>query len=161
MPVPFTYRQEGRLLARRVFQYPDDESLHPQRGAIILADGKRWVCSGPVREGERIVALDLLRGLAVLGILVTNIQHFAMFAGTTRDPTLQGDLSGANFGVYALTFLFFYTHVFNSLLLKRQRCRWHFFLGFILRPSANETISNLGAERTDACWLPICPYVYQ
>jgi uncharacterized protein len=60
---------------------------------------------GPVAESERIHALDVLRGLAVLGILVTNIQHFAMFAGTARDPTLYGDLHGANFWVYALTFV--------------------------------------------------------
>jgi uncharacterized protein len=59
---------------------------------------------GPVTEGERVQALDVLRGLAVLGILGTNIQHFAMFAGTTRDPTLWGNLDGANFWVYALTF---------------------------------------------------------
>lgn len=60
--------------------------------------------SGPVAEAERIVALDVLRGVAVLGILLTNIQHFAMYAGTTRDPTLYGDLQGANLAVYALTF---------------------------------------------------------
>jgi uncharacterized protein len=63
---------------------------------------------GPVCETERIIALDVVRGLAVLGILVTNIQHFAMFAATARDPTLYGDLNGANFGVYALTFIVFY-----------------------------------------------------
>lgn len=68
--------------------------------------------TGPVRETERIVVLDVVRGLAVLGILVTNIQHFAMFAGTARDPTLWGDLSGANFWVYALTF----TLVFQKFL---------------------------------------------
>jgi uncharacterized protein len=60
--------------------------------------------AGPVTEGERVRALDVLRGLAVLGILGTNIQHFAMFAGTTRDPTLWGNLEGSDFWVYALTF---------------------------------------------------------
>jgi uncharacterized protein len=60
--------------------------------------------AGPVVEGERIQSLDVLRGLAVLGILGTNIQHFAMFAGTTRNPTLWGNLDGADFWVYAFTF---------------------------------------------------------
>jgi len=60
--------------------------------------------TGPVVESERIRQLDVLRGLAVLGILGTNIQHFAMFAGTTRNPTLWGSLDGADFWVYALTF---------------------------------------------------------
>jgi uncharacterized protein len=99
--------------------------------------------AGPVRETERIVALDLLRGLAVLGILVTNIQHFAMFAGTTRDPTLYGDLSGANFGVYALTFLLFYQKflpIFSML----------FGAGIVL-----------AAERREAAGLSAAPLHYR
>ena len=64
--------------------------------------------AGPVPAGERVVALDVLRGVAVLGILGTNIQHFAMFAGTVRNPTLYGNLDGVNFWVYALTHIFAY-----------------------------------------------------
>ena len=63
---------------------------------------------GPLPADQRILALDLLRGVAVLGILGTNIQHFAMFGGTVRNPTLYGNLEGANFWVYALTYTFGY-----------------------------------------------------
>ena len=60
--------------------------------------------SYPVVETERFESLDVLRGFALLGILVVNIQHFAMFAGAVRNPTLYGDLQGANFWVFALTY---------------------------------------------------------
>jgi uncharacterized protein len=60
--------------------------------------------SRPVGETERFESLDVLRGFALLGILVVNIQHFAMFAGTVRNPTFYGDLEGANFWVFAVTY---------------------------------------------------------
>ena len=37
--------------------------------------------TGPVEAAERIESLDVLRGFAVLGILVMNIQAFSMPGG--------------------------------------------------------------------------------
>ena len=52
--------------------------------------------TGPVASGDRIVSLDVLRGFAVLGILVMNIQSFAMPLAAYTNPAAYGDLTGAN-----------------------------------------------------------------
>jgi uncharacterized protein len=57
----------------------------------------------PVPPGERIQALDQLRGFAVLGILIMNIQHFSMPAAAYINPTAYGDLTGANRWVWILS----------------------------------------------------------
>ena len=50
----------------------------------------------PVSAIERIDSLDVLRGFAVLGILVMNIQSFAMVGSAYMNPKSWGDLSGVN-----------------------------------------------------------------
>ena len=44
----------------------------------------------------RIDAVDVLRGVALLGILVMNVQSFAMPEAAYFNPTAYGDLEGAN-----------------------------------------------------------------
>ena len=56
--------------------------------------------AGPVAQDARIGALDVLRGFALLGILVINIQFFAMPDAASVNPTAYGDLQGANFHVW-------------------------------------------------------------
>jgi uncharacterized protein len=51
----------------------------------------------------RIVALDLLRGFAVLGILVMNIQSFSMIFAAYMNPTAFGDFSGINRWVWIVS----------------------------------------------------------
>ncbi|WP_085810245.1 DUF418 domain-containing protein [Sphingomonas sp. TZW2008] len=53
----------------------------------------------------RIVALDAVRGMAVLGILLLNIVDFAMPRYAYVDPTFYGGASGADWWAWALTFV--------------------------------------------------------
>ena len=55
---------------------------------------------GPVAETARIDSIDVLRGFALLGILVMNVQLFAMPEAAYYNPTAYGDLQGANLYVW-------------------------------------------------------------
>jgi len=57
----------------------------------------------PVPQKDRIVSIDLLRGVAVLGILIMNIQHFSMPAAAYINPTAYGDLAGLNKWVWIIS----------------------------------------------------------
>ena len=54
---------------------------------------------------QRINTLDVLRGLAVLGILVMNIQSFAMPAAAYLNPSAYGSLDGINGAVWVVSHL--------------------------------------------------------
>lgn len=57
----------------------------------------------PAAPGERIRSLDILRGFAVLGILIMNIQSFSMVSAAYINPTAYGDLTGANLWVWVVS----------------------------------------------------------
>ena len=61
----------------------------------------------PVAGTERINSLDVVRGFALLGILVMNIQAFSMVGAAYMNPTAYGDLTGANYWVWYVSHLFF------------------------------------------------------
>lgn len=50
----------------------------------------------PVRLAERIVALDVLRGFAVLGILIINVQLFSMVDEQLNYPLVHGYFTGVD-----------------------------------------------------------------
>ena len=52
---------------------------------------------------DRIVSLDVLRGIAVLGILVMNIQAFSMPEAAYLNPTIWGDFGGINLVAWYLS----------------------------------------------------------
>jgi uncharacterized protein len=59
--------------------------------------------ASPVAGSERIVSLDVLRGVAILGILLMNIQSFSMVGAAYFNPTAYGDLTGLNRFVWTLS----------------------------------------------------------
>ncbi|WP_418286818.1 DUF418 domain-containing protein [Halorubrum sp. DTA46] len=61
---------------------------------------------GPTPPSDRIVSLDALRGLALLGILLINIWVFSMPEQTLLNPTLYGDFTGANYWAWAFGHVF-------------------------------------------------------
>ena len=60
----------------------------------------------PVQLSERIVSLDVLRGFAVLGILLINIQSFAMIEAAYLNPLAYGNFEGINRWVWIVSYLF-------------------------------------------------------
>jgi len=60
----------------------------------------------PVTSGERIASLDVLRGFALLGVLVMNMQLFSMIEASLMNPAAFGDFTGINRIVWITTYLF-------------------------------------------------------
>lgn len=60
----------------------------------------------PTQPADRIVSLDVLRGFAILGILIMNIQSFSMPEAAYLNPTAYGDFEGINKWVWILSHLF-------------------------------------------------------
>ncbi|MCK4226686.1 DUF418 domain-containing protein [candidate division WOR-3 bacterium] len=59
--------------------------------------------SVPVAPSERIISLDVLRGFAILGILIMNIQSFSMIEAAYINPAAYGSLLGLNKWVWILS----------------------------------------------------------
>ena len=80
-------------------------------------------------EAGRIDSIDVLRGVAVLGILIVNIQSFAMPGAAYFNPTVYGDLTGVNFQVWVVgrmladqKFMTIFSMLFGaSIVLMAQR----------------------------------------
>jgi uncharacterized protein len=57
----------------------------------------------PMSGQERVISIDVLRGIAVLGILIMNIQSFSMPMVAYINPLAYGDLTGMNKWVWILS----------------------------------------------------------
>lgn len=69
-----------------------------------MADG---VAARPVAQGERFEALDVLRGVALLGIFAMNVMVFAMPLAAYSNPTVFLPYEGANRAAYWVTHTLF------------------------------------------------------
>jgi uncharacterized protein len=59
--------------------------------------------AAPVSDSERIVVLDVIRGFAILGVLVMTIQSCAMPFSAYRNPTPYGNLQGVNWWIWLVS----------------------------------------------------------
>ena len=59
----------------------------------------------PITTNERINSLDVIRGIALLGILLMNIVGFGL-AFSYADPSIAGGASGWNLKVWATLICF-------------------------------------------------------
>lgn len=62
--------------------------------------------ASPTDPADRIVSLDVLRGFALLGILLINIWVFSMPLAVLQNPTAYGDFTGANYVAWLFAHVF-------------------------------------------------------
>ena len=61
----------------------------------------------PTEVSDRIVSIDILRGIAVFGILLMNIAGMGLPSPSYGDPTIAGGSEGWNLNVWIMNNLFF------------------------------------------------------
>lgn len=107
---------------------------------MIASDAKE---SAPVSVRERAESLDVLRGIAVLGILAMNIRLFAMPQAAYFNPLAYGDMTGINQWWFWLTslladqkFMTLFSLMFGAgiaLMSERASARGRPVTGLLLR----------------------------
>lgn len=106
----------------------------------------------PLGKKQRIKSIDVLRGIAVFGILLMNISGFGLPSPSYGDPSIAGGDTGLNLYAWITTNLFFegtMRAIFSML----------FGAGFVILTSRNEE-SGAGLEIADVhyrrvIWLVI------
>ena len=63
--------------------------------------------AAPVRNEDRILTIDVLRGFALLGILLMNILSFSMPGAAEANPNVMGGTAGANWWAWFLQIVVF------------------------------------------------------
>ena len=106
--------------------------------------------TGPVTQTERIASIDVLRGFAVLGILVMNIQSFTMIGAAYLNPTVLGDPTPTDYWVW----------LFEHVLTDRKFMSIFSMLfgaGIVLMASRSEATTGRSASvhyrRMGLLWL--------
>ncbi len=104
--------------------------------------------TAPVTRSERIASLDVLRGFAVLGILIVNIQVFARVATAYVNPLSGRVLEGADLWTWATIFTFADTKFISIFSLL-------FGVGIAMMSdrSAERGVSGTGLHYRRQLWL--------
>lgn len=63
----------------------------------------------PVTQSERVVSIDVLRGFALLGILMMNIQSFGLIGAKYMNPMAAGKIEGTSYWIWWFSHVFFDT----------------------------------------------------
>ena len=63
--------------------------------------------AAPVSQQNRILLIDSLRGIAILGILLMNIPGFALPDNSYADPLAMGEMGTINYWCYWVVDFFF------------------------------------------------------
>lgn len=111
--------------------------------------------NAPVAPSERIVSIDVLRGFAVLGILIMNIQSFAMIEAAYINPTAYGNLMGLNKWVWILSHIFANQKFMTIFLIL-------FGVGIVLMTSKAESKgrSAAGLHYRRTVWLLVIGMIH-
>ncbi len=106
----------------------------------------RTLNAGPVSAAERLLSLDSLRGVAVMGILVMNVYAFSMPLAAYNNPLVMGGSDALNLGTWFFTHLFFdqkFMSIFSMLygaglvmMMNRAEARNAAFTPVFFRRSA-------------------------
>src|SRR5947209_20423323 len=75
---------------------------------------------GPVERAERVSSVDVLRGFALLGILLMNIVGFGLYFSAYDDPTVAGGATGINLWIWI---------VMHVLAEGKMRCLFSMVFG--------------------------------
>jgi uncharacterized protein len=73
------------------------------KSAVLSVPAERCIRVQPVALHERLASLDVIRGLGVFGILIVNIQSFALVSDARSIPMVRGDGLPVNRAIWFLT----------------------------------------------------------
>jgi uncharacterized protein len=86
----------------------DGAELNPPADLPGQQPAARLSLDGPVVVEDRIISVDVLRGFALLGILVINIAMFGLPQVAMKNPVLAGGGSGADLTVWTISYVVFF-----------------------------------------------------
>lgn len=96
--------------------------------------------AAPVSASERLSSLDVLRGFALLGILLMNITGFGLHMAAYDDPTVAGGATGLNLGAWV---------AMHILAEGKMRCLFSLLFGASILLMTSRLEERAGLESAD------------